>query len=82
MVADNKVDNKSKENLKRSDFLKHLPKKIAKKLFLKKFNKFLYTLKNIQCLDILGCHYQVKKILYECSIQYKKNNSSLKRKVL
>ena len=41
MVADNKVDNKSKENLKRSDFLKHLPKKIAKKLFLKKFNKFL-----------------------------------------
>ena len=41
MVADNKVDNKSKENLKRSDFLKHLPKKIVKKLFLKKFNKFL-----------------------------------------
>lgn len=43
MVADNKVDNKSKENLKRSDFLKHLPKKIV---FKKSFSQFFIAKEN------------------------------------
>ena len=44
-----------------------------RKSILRNFKK----VKNIRRLDVLGRHYQVKKIQYG----YKENNSSLKRKV-
>ena len=46
--------------------------KIAKKLFLNTFKKFLKTVKNTRRFDVLGRHYQVKKKQYEYSINTRK----------
>ena len=43
-----------------------------KKLFLKTFKKLLNKLKSIRRFDVLGRHYQVKKIQCECSINTRK----------
>ena len=61
--------------LKRSDFLKHF----AIKNFVKKVKNT--RLKNTRRFDVLGRHYQVKKRQYEYSINTRKNNSSLRKKV-
>jgi len=45
LSAHNKVDDESKESLKRSDFLKHLPIKNCEKTFLKNIQEIFIKVK-------------------------------------
>ena len=46
--------------------------KNCEKTFLKNIQEIVEKVKNIRRFDVLGRHYQVKKIQYECSINTRK----------
>ena len=60
--------------------------KNAKNVSQKQLRNFVKTVKNTRlkntvCFDVLGRHYHVKKRQYEYSVNPKKRNSSLRKKV-